>query len=67
MSDPTINGKTSLKLLRQTQPEHVQNTIIPHRNLVTWRKALAHDRVGHAPFNAATPTIRSHGVPAVHA
>jgi chromosome partitioning protein len=29
MSDPTVNSKTSLKLLRQTYPEHVLNTIIP--------------------------------------
>lgn len=29
MSDPTINSKTSLKLLRQTYPEHVLNTVIP--------------------------------------
>ena len=29
MSDPTINSKTSLKLLRQTYPDGVLNTIIP--------------------------------------
>jgi chromosome partitioning protein len=29
MSDPTINSKTSLKLLRQAYPEHVLTTIIP--------------------------------------
>jgi chromosome partitioning protein len=29
MSDPTVNSKTSIKLLRQTYPEHVLNTIIP--------------------------------------
>ena len=29
MSDPTINSQTSLKLLRQTYPEHVLTTIIP--------------------------------------
>ena len=29
MSDPTVNSKTSLKILRQTYPEHVLNTIIP--------------------------------------
>jgi len=29
MSDPTINSKTSLKILRQTYPEHVLQTIIP--------------------------------------
>lgn len=29
MSDPTINSKTSIKLLRQTYPEHVLNTVIP--------------------------------------
>lgn len=29
MSDPTINSKTSLKILRQTYPEHVLQTVIP--------------------------------------
>lgn len=29
MSDPTINSKTSLKLLRQTYPEYVLQTVIP--------------------------------------
>lgn len=29
MSDPTLNSKTSLKILRQTYPEHVLQTIIP--------------------------------------
>ena len=29
MSDPTINSRTSIKLLRQTYPESVLNTIIP--------------------------------------
>jgi chromosome partitioning protein len=29
MSDPTINSKESLKILRQTYPEHVLSTIIP--------------------------------------
>jgi chromosome partitioning protein len=29
MSDPTINTRTSLKILRQTYPEHVLNTVIP--------------------------------------
>lgn len=29
MSDPTINSRTSLKILRQTYPEHVLQTIIP--------------------------------------
>ena len=29
MSDPTINSKTSLKLLRQTYPDNVLQTIIP--------------------------------------
>lgn len=29
MSDSTINSKTSIKLLRQTYPEHVLQTIIP--------------------------------------
>lgn len=29
MSDPTTNSKTSLKILRQTYPEHVLQTIIP--------------------------------------
>jgi chromosome partitioning protein len=29
MSDPTLNSKTSIKILRQTFPEHVLNTIIP--------------------------------------
>lgn len=29
MSDPTINSKTSLKILRQTYPEHVLQTLIP--------------------------------------
>src|SRR6266516_6608459 len=29
MSDPTINSRTSLKLLRQTYPEHVLNPVIP--------------------------------------
>lgn len=29
MSDPTINSRTSIKLLRQTFPEHVLSTVIP--------------------------------------
>ena len=29
MADPTINSKTSLKLLRQTYPDKVLKTIIP--------------------------------------
>jgi chromosome partitioning protein len=29
MSDPTINSKTSLKILRQAYPEHVLQTVIP--------------------------------------
>lgn len=29
MSDPTINSRTSIKLLRQTYPEHVLQTVIP--------------------------------------
>lgn len=29
MSDPTINSKESLKILRQTYPEHVLSTVIP--------------------------------------
>ena len=29
MSDPTINSRTSLKILRQTYPEHVLQTVIP--------------------------------------
>jgi len=29
MSDPTVNSRTSLKILRQTFPEHVLNTVIP--------------------------------------
>ena len=29
MSDPTVNSRTSLKLLRQTYPEHVLQTVIP--------------------------------------
>ena len=29
MSDPTINTKTSLKILRQTYPENVLRTVIP--------------------------------------
>lgn len=29
MSDPTINSKTSLKILRQTYPEYVLQTVIP--------------------------------------
>ncbi len=29
MSDPTVNSKTSIKILRQTYPDHVFNTIIP--------------------------------------
>jgi chromosome partitioning protein len=29
MSDPTVNSKTSLKLLRQTYPDNVFNTVIP--------------------------------------
>lgn len=29
MSDPTLNSRTSLKLLRQTYPEHVLQTVIP--------------------------------------
>lgn len=29
MSDPTVNSRTSLKLLRQTYPEHVLSTVIP--------------------------------------
>jgi chromosome partitioning protein len=29
MSDPTINTKSSLELLRQTYPEHVLSTVIP--------------------------------------
>jgi chromosome partitioning protein len=29
MSDPTVNSRTSIKLLRQTYPEHVLTTIIP--------------------------------------
>ena len=29
MSDPTVNSRTSLKLLRQTYPDSVLNTIIP--------------------------------------
>ena len=29
MSDPTVNAKTSLQVLRQTYPDHVLKTIIP--------------------------------------
>lgn len=29
MSDPTVNAKTSLQVLRQTYPDHVLNTVIP--------------------------------------
>jgi chromosome partitioning protein len=29
MSDPTVNSKTSLKILRQTYTDHVFNTVIP--------------------------------------
>lgn len=29
MSDPTLNSRTSLKILRQTYPEHVLQTVIP--------------------------------------
>lgn len=29
MSDPTVNSKTSIKILRQTYPDHVLDTIIP--------------------------------------
>ncbi len=29
MSDPTVNSKTSIKILRQTYPDQVLNTIIP--------------------------------------
>jgi chromosome partitioning protein len=29
MGDPTINSRTSLKILRQTYPEHVLKTVIP--------------------------------------
>ena len=29
MSDPTLNSRTSIKLLRQTYPEHVLQTVIP--------------------------------------
>jgi chromosome partitioning protein len=53
MSDPTINSKTSLKLLRQTYPEHVLNTIIP-RNVdlkdATFNKT---DIFAYAPHSKA--------------
>jgi chromosome partitioning protein len=29
MCDPTINSRTSLKILRQTYPEYVLKTVIP--------------------------------------
>jgi len=49
MSDPTINSKTSLKILRQTYPEHVLKTVIPRNTDLRDAHFNKQDVFGFAP------------------
>jgi chromosome partitioning protein len=53
MSDPTINSKTSIKLLRQTYPEHVLTTIIPRNTELRDASMNKQDVFGYSPKSAA--------------
>ncbi len=57
MCDPTINSKTSLKLLRQTYPDQVFRTIIP-RN--TDLRDAHFNRVDIFTFNAASKSAMAY-------
>ncbi len=49
MSDPTINSRTSLKILRQTYPEHVLKTVIPRNTDLRDAHFNRQDVFGFAP------------------
>jgi len=53
MSDPTINSKTSLKLLRQTYTDQVLNTVIPRNVDLRDASMVKKDIFTHAPRSKA--------------
>jgi chromosome partitioning protein len=53
MSDPTINSETSLKILRQTYPEYVLQTIIPRNTDLRDAHFNKKDIFGFAPQSKA--------------
>jgi chromosome partitioning protein len=53
MADPTINSRTSIKLLRQTYPEHVLATIIPRNVDLKDASFNKRDIFGYAPRSTA--------------
>ena len=53
MCDPTINSRTSLKILRQTYPEHVLKTVIPRNTDLRDAHFSKQDIFGFAPRSKA--------------
>lgn len=53
MSDPTVNSKTSLKLLRQTYPDNVFNTVIPRNVELKDASFNKKDIFSHSPHSAS--------------
>jgi chromosome partitioning protein len=58
MSDPTINSRTSIKLLRQTYPESVLDTIIPRNVDLKDASFQKQDIFAYAPKSAAALAYR---------
>ena len=53
MGDPTINSRTSIKLLRQTYPDHVLTTIIPRNTDLRDASMNKQDIFAYNPKSAA--------------
>lgn len=58
MSDPTLNSKTSLKILRQTYPEHVLQTVIPRNTDLRDAHFNKQDIFSFAPQSKAADAYR---------
>ena len=58
MSDPTVNSKTSIKLLRQTYPDQVLSTIIPKNVELKDASFNKQDIFGYAPRSRAGEAYR---------
>ena len=53
MSDPTVNSRTSIKLLRQTYPDQVLDTIIPRNVELKDASFNKQDVFGYSPKSTA--------------
>ena len=52
MSDPTVNSRTSLKLLRQTYPDQVFRTIIPRNTDLGMRTSISRTYLHSMPLQS---------------